>query len=191
MVGFTRFDRCPACFASAERLRSRNLWHLNPLKSLTTATFDLLDLVKMDDYHSARLLGDTAHIGFSKKTLRPRTEYQKSKKASEKVQRELELPRQVCDLIGSSECRTGIRMPSAQYANLNFANRSHWDKSKRFFDNEQMSGIESFDIQSITTEDLPPEVEEIALAVAMILDLGTQKSIEEAMLFLNQKYLED
>jgi transcriptional regulator with XRE-family HTH domain len=48
-----------------------------------------------------------------------------------------------------------------------------------------------FDIRSIDSENLPPEVVEVALALAKIDNPGTRKEVVQAILTLTKKYLAD
>jgi hypothetical protein len=50
--------------------------------------------------------------------------------------------------------------------------------------------LKVFDVHSVDTEHLPPEVVEVALTLAKIENPGTRKEVANAILTLAKKYLE-
>ncbi len=51
--------------------------------------------------------------------------------------------------------------------------------------------LKAFDVQSVDSEKLPPEVVEVALALAKIENPGTRKEVAQAILTLVKKYFEE
>lgn len=51
--------------------------------------------------------------------------------------------------------------------------------------------LKVFDIRSVDSENLPPEVVNVALALAMISDPGLRKEVTQAILTLVTRYLEN
>jgi len=58
----------------------------------------------------------------------------------------------------------------------------------------QMAGwptLRSFEVSSVTTENLPPEATEVAMAVAKISEPGVRKEVTDAVLILLKKYFSE
>jgi hypothetical protein len=60
-----------------------------------------------------------------------------------------------------------------------------------FLEMARWPALRVFDIRSINSQNLPPEVVEVALALAKIDNPGTRKEVVQAIMTLTKKYLED